>query len=29
LSEKYTGEYENELIKKFEKLLPETPPWKL
>ncbi len=29
LSEKYAGDYEAQLILKFEKLLPETPPWKL
>ncbi len=23
----YTGEYENNLIKEFDRLLPETPPW--
>jgi len=29
LSGEYDGSYENELIRKFEKLLPDTPPWKL
>ena len=29
LSGKYAGDYEAQLILKFEKLLPETPPWKL
>jgi len=24
----YAGEYESALITEFEKLLPETPPWK-
>ncbi|MDZ7260760.1 MAG: HAD hydrolase-like protein [candidate division KSB1 bacterium] len=28
LSEKYAGEYEARLIAEFEKVLPETPPWK-
>ncbi len=29
LSGEYDGSYENDLIQKFEKLLPDTPPWKL
>ena len=29
LSENYEGEYEAKLIEEFEKLLPETPPWKI
>jgi len=29
LSGEYDGSYENDLIRKFEKLLPDTPPWKL
>ena len=28
LSGTYAGEYESKLIEEFEKLLPETPPWK-
>ncbi len=28
LTGEYAGEYEQKLIKKFEALLPETPPWK-
>lgn len=27
LSEAYAGEYETELIKEFEAMLPDTPPW--
>jgi len=29
LSGEYDGSYENELIQKFEELLPDTPPWKM
>lgn len=29
LEERYAGEYEAKLINEFEKLLPDTPPWKL
>jgi phosphoglycolate phosphatase-like HAD superfamily hydrolase len=28
ISGKYSGDYENKLVKKFEELLPAVPPWK-
>ena len=28
ISGKYAGDYEKSLIDRFEKLLPENPPWK-